>query len=195
MKKFTSTIALVILSFIALSCANDDNNNSDESNETNLLIGEWSMVDFTADLTNSFIFEGLPVNAQSDVEGSNFDYNIIFSEDNTLMTNGTYDITITTSVLGQIIDEQITSIPDAESSGMWSLEGNQLTTTGLSFSPVGNDTTDESIIGIGNISQLDETTLIITIDAEDNIPDDAELPDGSELNVTGDGTITFERIN
>lgn len=121
-----STIALLLVSFfIFTGCGDDDSNPILENN----LIGTWNMSSIDYSGTSTTSIPGIPnVTADFTGETTESDYEIIFNEDNTYSTSGSYTINVTSEVGGQAVTQPITvSAAQALGSGTWQLSGNTLT--------------------------------------------------------------------
>lgn len=193
MKHLKSIITLIILTFTLASCSTDD---APDSVDTNLIIGEWSMTEFTYNTETTVTFGGQTINSQGDGEGSNFDYNVTFSEDNTLVANGSYDLTITGTVNGEAISAQNSTVSEVNTNGDWSINGDQLTASGITTADIDNEffsgNAEEST---STITLLNSSTLRIESDFADAIPAGFEFPEGIDYNIDGTAIVTFTRVN
>ncbi|WP_339850091.1 lipocalin family protein [uncultured Dokdonia sp.] len=168
MKHLKSIITLIILTFTLASCSTDDDGGSNNVSEENL-IGTWSLTSSTEENSFSGDVQGTEFNAEITSTGSNFDLNIIFSDDNVVLANGSYDITIVSDFDGEVTTESDTiTVNNAE--GEWALEGDQLTLTGEPATTTG----DLEIIGaasasIFTITTLNETTLTLRLEGDQDL--------------------------
>ncbi|TVZ52126.1 hypothetical protein OD90_1290 [Dokdonia sp. Hel_I_53] len=176
------------------SCSSDDDNsfNIDES----LIVGEWTITDFDYDVDTTTSFEGQSITASATAVGSNFDYNIIFNKDNTLVADGSYDVTLETTVAGQSVGTETTTVSNIETSGEWSIDGDQLTFSGFTTGDMNNNGFGDDVSkSTSTITILNENTLQIVSDFEDLEGSGSDLPDGAELSVTGSAVMTLSRVN
>ncbi len=123
-----STIILLLLSFFILTGCGDDD--SDPVLDNNL-IGTWNMNNISYSGTSTTSYPGIPdVTATFTGESTESDYQIVFNEDNTYSTSGSYTINLTTEVGGQS-DTQSSTVSGAQAlgSGTWQLSGNTLSIT------------------------------------------------------------------
>lgn len=123
-----STILLFLVSlFIFTGCGEDDS----DPNLDNNLVGTWNMNNISYSGTSTTSFPGIPdVTGTFTGESTDSDYQIIFNEDNTFSSSGSYTINLTSEVAGQTVTQPVTVSGDqALGSGTWELSGNTLTTT------------------------------------------------------------------
>jgi hypothetical protein len=168
MKHLKSIITLIILTFTLVSCSTDDEGGSNNVNEENL-IGTWSLTSSTEENSFSGDVQGTEFNAEITSTGSNFDLNIIFSDDNVVLVNGSYDITIVSDFDGEVTTESDTiTVNNAE--GEWALEGNQLTLTGEPATTTGNlEIIGAASSSIFTITTLNETTLTLRLEGDQDL--------------------------
>lgn len=185
------SVIVLFLATISLNPRSCDDNTFNPDSQ-HLIVGQWELTSFTQETTLSLKALGQTRSEVIIGEGSNFDYTLTFNEDNTLITNGTYDFTVSVSSDGQTIPENTFTITDVNEEGLWSTEGDQLTFSGSLF--LRNDSYVPSK-NIPTISTLNTTTLIITMDLSGDISDDIELPNDAEFDSQGTVTITFTRIS
>lgn len=191
MKIFKSIITLFVLTITLASCSTDDN--APEVNN-DLIVGEWEITDLVSESTTTTTFNGESISASATGVGSNFNYTFTFNEDNTTTASGSYDFTVNTTIQGEEIT-QTTPIEDLMSEGTWSLEGDQLIFSGLTTTSSLPDGPFDQAQDAGSftIVVLNETTLILTSDVEaDNTQD---LPDGFEVSINGNTTLSLARVN
>lgn len=189
MKHFKSIITLFVLTIALVSCSTDDDA---PDVDTNLIVGEWAISDLTTDSDLSYTALGQTVTSTSNGNGSNFDYSVTFNEDNTLVANGSYDYTTTTSTQG-LEDTQTFAIDDVNTDGTWSISGDQITFSGFTTAQIDNDFISGEPTGSSTIVVLNETTLIISTDLANAIPLDS--PEGFDISLEGSSTVTLTRIN
>ncbi len=121
------TVRLLSLFFILIftACSSDDALVVATEN----LSGSWNLQRFDTEITTSFNVLGLPVTSRSDAIAEDIDVQITFSENpNTVVSDGSYTLVITTTVLGESQTEEI-STTDEILSGTWTLNGNEVTIT------------------------------------------------------------------
>jgi hypothetical protein len=168
MNHLKSIITLIILTFTLASCSTDDDGGSNNVSEENL-IGTWSLTSSTEENSFSGDVQGTEFNAEITSTGSNFDLNIIFSDDNVVLVNGSYDITIVSDFDGEVTTESDTiTVNNAE--GEWALEGDQLSFTG----EPAITTQDLEILDVASVSSLtittlNETTLTLRLEDEQDL--------------------------
>lgn len=153
------SIKLLLLFFISitvLSCSNDDEGGSQVGSDA-ALIGQWvgTGIDYSGNTVTEF--QGQTINADFVGEAFDIDYTLTFSENpNEVISDGTYSIELTTTILGQSTTETVPNIGFLES-GTWVKDGDQLTITN------NGQTTTATIVELTNdtlvISAVEEETL------------------------------------
>ncbi len=123
--KLFFTLSLLI--FIN-ACANDD----DVSTDPESLIGTWSAISFNADIESSTMVEEEDFLISTIALGSNFDYNVTFTE-SAFTTSGGYDMTTSGSFNGDIISESTDSYSNVSGSGTYTADNSSLTIGGSFF--------------------------------------------------------------
>jgi len=112
---------------LASACGGDDDNGGDEG-----LVGTWKAISFSADISSTTTGGGADVTSSNDINGSNFDYEVTFTE-SSFTTAGGYDISITTEIVSggtvNSIDTNDT-YSDVDGSGTYSTNGDEITLNG-----------------------------------------------------------------
>lgn len=132
----------------------------DEPETTPSLIGDWKATGLDAEVEFDVVVLGFPVTTTSDVTGSNFDYNVSFTE-TAINTNGSYDLTISTTVPGQGTESETRSFTDVTGNAAYTLDGDKLTITGSIF--------DLNLDGIDLDALSNSQELTVTFDDSDNV--------------------------
>lgn len=194
MKLLNSMIILFVLTIATVSCDNDEATAVDTTTSTDLLIGEWEITDF---VTNAMITSSFGAELRSAITegmGSNFDYTIIFNDNNTMTTNGSYDFTVTVFV-DDLQETRVISIEDTMIEGNWSQEEDQLILNGITSPAILPDSAINQVQVERTFTIIDitETTLILNSDLQEFIPQN--LPNGFEVNLSGSSVITLARVN
>lgn len=194
MKLLNSMIILFVLTIATVSCDNDEATAVDTTTGTDLLIGEWEITDF---VTNAMITSSFGAELRSAITegmGSNFDYTIIFNDNNTMTTNGSYDFTVTVFV-DDLQETRVISIEDTMIEGNWSQEEDQLILNGITSPAILPDSAinQVQVERTFTITDITETTLILNSDLQEFIPQN--LPNGFEVNLNGSSVITLARVN
>lgn len=195
MKKIKSIITLFILSSLIISCSSDDDSSNDV--DTSLIVGEWAIAELNYDIDLVATIAEQPFNSQTVGVGSNFDYTVTFNADNTLVANGSYDITTTTSANGESLPSETTSVSDLNSAGDWSIDGEEIIFTGFMTAVVETDViAGEQAETRATIVILNENTLQIQSDFdESSLAGGEELPQGIEIGLDGTSVMTLSRVN
>ncbi len=189
-KHFKSIITLVILTIIFTSCSTDD-----EINDVNttLIVGEWEITSLENNTTLDLTVEGQTATSTSYGTGSNFNYTITFNDDSSLIANGSYDYTVTSSTNGSEIT-QTTSFEDINTTGNWSVNGDQMSFTGfITFQTDNQIISDDINPGTSTITVLNETTLVLTTDLGNS--EISGFPEGVDYNFEGESIVILTRVN
>ncbi len=109
-----------LLSFFIFSCSGDDN-----SIDTANLSGEWELEAFNYEGTSSVSQNGQTYSSSYWGESSDIDAKVNFKDNNTLESEGSYLVTLTTNFEGGTT-EQILPIENFSGSGTFSVDGNTL---------------------------------------------------------------------
>lgn len=194
MKLFNSIFVVCVLTIVLVSCDDDDTTPVQSDVNVDLLVGEWELSESTMEAMVVSTFGGQTISATSEGMGSNYNYSILFNEDNTTTADGFYDFTVTISIQ-ETTNTQIILIEDTMTEGDWSLSEDQLTISGFTTAAIFPDSALDQVQEARSftITAIDETTLILTSDLQDSIPED--LPNESEVNLSGNSIITFTRVN
>nr|WP_321234280.1 hypothetical protein [uncultured Psychroserpens sp.] len=140
MKKLSYLFCLFIL-LSAFTCddeALEGDFVSDNANSDTELIGQWSTLTFEADISTSTEFAGQSFETEILVEGENFDYIVTFSETG-YTTNGSYDLTSTTSINGEASLPLTDSYSNVSGQGTYTIQGNTMLIDGSFFEVDGMD--------------------------------------------------------
>lgn len=133
MKKFVAFLSLFSL-LTAFTCENEpldsdiDNSVSDNSE----LLGDWSLVEFTVDLSTSTDFNGQTIGSDIDVQSTSADYTLTLAG-NTFTTNGSYSYNANVVVNGEQYPSDPYTLEDVSGDGNYSTNGNEITVDGQFF--------------------------------------------------------------
>ncbi len=187
MKHLKSIITLIVITFTLASCSTDDDGGSNNVSEENL-IGTWSLTATSQESSFSGSAQGNEVDATITSTGSNFDFTVVFNNDNTVSANGTYDETITSDINGTISTETQT-ITTNDEQAEWTLDGDQLTFEGEQLIAAGDlQIIQADIEPSFTIETLNETTLELRFNEEQNLGVDG-------LSYTINVVQTYARVN
>lgn len=137
MKKFLALLSLFTL-LTAFTCENEPLgdgvvSNSNNNNTTNVaLIGTWSLEDFSVSLNTVTNFDGETFASEIEIESTQEDYDLEFTE-TTFLTNGNYSYSTNITVDGEMMSSDTYTISSVEGNGSYSTNGNQMTTDGTFF--------------------------------------------------------------
>lgn len=112
--------------------------------------------------TTTVMADGLTIATQFVGVAQNIAYTLEFSENpNEFVSDGTYDIELTSTLLDQT-SAQTVELGDLSGSGTYTLDGTTLSVTGDLVSVQTGGVLGEETTGDITISQLTDTTLILT---------------------------------
>ena len=156
-----SIIYSLVLMLLLLSC----NTNDDENiNEPNPLVGTWNLVAESSSSTMLIEKEGMPIDTlRYSLVGKDFNFKVTFLENpNQIITEGYYNEILTKKEPHQnrITELRTVHADDKHFGESWSLNGNTL-----------NIKFNEDKFMIGEISLLDENTIIFNYSMEDRNED------------------------
>lgn len=124
-----------LLTLFAFICLVGACNNDDEASPTaaaNGLEGTWTAVEFSASTSTSSNINGQAFDSTSEIEGSNLDYDLVFTDD-AFTTNGGYTIAISASSGGQVVTNTTDTYTDVNGNGTYTVQGDSMTITGSFF--------------------------------------------------------------
>ena len=182
MKTKTTAILFLLILTAAISCKNDDDSTTDNPTNADLIVGTWDMADNTvtngnADLT----VQGIPINTDFTWTGSNMDYQLTFGDDNMVSENGSFDLNVIATVLGQPFNRTLnvatSTMADVIASGDYTVAGDQLMAQNNGM-PV-----------TASIMELTDTTLKLSLDLTQASPGEFDVSGSA----TGTNIITFTR--
>lgn len=171
--------------FLVLSCDNEpidftERAEPEPTPEADLIVGNWDLTEvLLSDATASFNVGGIPVTEPVTGSGSNYDLQLIFTEDMKVTATGSYLQNVNLTLGPQTYDQQQEiKASDFLNSGTWSRTASQLT--------IDNGVQEQKI----TILKLNDTALQLqlTITQTQTIQD---------IPATIDGTVTlnFSRSN
>jgi hypothetical protein len=211
MKK-ASLLLLIFISLTAFTCENEPldagveeaistNNPTDPTNPTNptnptdptSIVGIWRAVSFEASVESSITVLGLSTNVTSDTNGSNLDYTVTFTDNNTFATNGSYDVTSTVNVDGEPPATSTQNYDNVMGTGTYELTGANMITVDGAFYNLSVDGIDTS--AIADAPQEAQYTISADGLTLTFIQDQQELQnlDGIEISTTILATSIFTR--
>jgi len=173
--KLLKLMSLCLLVIFVSSCSSDDDsgNNAEAS-----LVGTWIANTVNYEGTTETEIQGQAIVAQFTGEGYNIDFSLTFTENpNNLTSEGSYDIELTTTVLGQTTTENVEDIT-WDVVGEWQRSGSTITVT----LPDG-ESADATIV------EITETTLTLSftdVRTENNA--------GIVVTTNTQGTATFTKM-
>ena len=111
--KLLKNFFTLVMVFTLIACSSDDDSVPYELNNTNLSAGSYDLTYFNSYTTATVDINGLEIISEFSATGETFQYTITFFEDGTYIADGQYVVNQTTTVAGQIT-EQDTYIVDED---------------------------------------------------------------------------------
>lgn len=179
MLKLTKLFFMLTLLTFMTACSNDDEESTPDASS---LVGTWSAVSFTADITSVV---AIPVTGDitstTNAVGSNFDYTVTFT-DAAFTTAGGYDVMTSGVAAGVNIPETTSTYSDVDGSGTYTSTDTELTISGsfYSFDVDGMD-----------LDALGETQ---TVEYEINSDDELIITQNETMETTAGGFTTTTTI-
>jgi len=170
--KFFKYAFIMLLATSFFTC----NNNEDNGNTDNLILGEWKVTEYVYDGTSTTVVQGIESTANFEGTAMDLDLSIQFSENpNEYSTSGDYSIELTTDIPGFPAVE--VPIEGFVGSGTWSMDGDELT-----LDPEGGD------VAIVRIIELTNEVFRMEYDI-----DRTDVQQGATIIYNISGIYTFER--
>ena len=111
--KLLKNLVVLVMIFSLNACSSDEDSDQYELNNTNLSAGSYDLTYFNSYTTATVDINGLEIISEFSATGETFQYTITFFEDGTYIADGQYVVNETTTVAGQIT-EQDTYIVDED---------------------------------------------------------------------------------
>ena len=111
--KLLKNFFTLVMVFTLIACSSDDDSVPYELNNTNLSAGSYDLTYFNSYTTATVDINGLEIISEFSATGETFQFTITFFEDGTYIADGQYVVNQTTTVAGQIT-EQDTYIVDED---------------------------------------------------------------------------------
>ena len=105
--KFLKILFVLFVVISITSCSSDDEVNQYDLNNANLSAGSFDLNYFSSNTTETVDINGLEVISEFAATGETFQFTITFFENGTYIANGQYVVIQTTTVSGQITEEDI----------------------------------------------------------------------------------------
>ena len=109
--KLLKNLVVLVMIFSLNACSSDEDSDQYELNNTNLSAGSYDLTYFNSYTTATVDINGLEIISEFSATGETFQFTITFFEDGTYIADGQYVVNETTTVAGQIT-EQDTYIED-----------------------------------------------------------------------------------
>ena len=109
--KLLKFLVVLVMIFSLNACSSDEDSDQYVLNNTNLSAGSYYLTYFNSYTTATVDINGLEIISEFSATGETFQYTITFFEDGTYIADGQYVVNETTTVAGQIT-EQDTYIED-----------------------------------------------------------------------------------
>ena len=111
--KLLKNLVVLVMIFSLNACSSDEDSVPYELNNTNLSAGSFDLTYFNSYTTATVDINGLEIISEFSATGETFQFTITFFEDGTYIADGQYVVNETTTVAGQIT-EQDTYIVDED---------------------------------------------------------------------------------
>ena len=111
--KLLKNLVVLVMIFSLNACSSDEDSDQYELNNTNLSAGSYDLTYYNSYTTATVDINGLEIISEFSATGETFQYTITFFEDGTYIADGQYVVNQTTTVAGQIT-EQDTYIVDED---------------------------------------------------------------------------------
>jgi len=111
--KLLKNLVVLVMIFSLSACSSDEDSDQYELNNTNLSAGSYDLTYFNSYTTATVDINGLEIISEFSATGETFQFTITFFEDGTYISDGQYVVNETTTVAGQIT-EQDTYIEDVD---------------------------------------------------------------------------------
>ena len=111
--KLLKNLVVLVMIFSLNACSSDEDSDQYELNNTNLSAGSYDLIYFNSYTTATVDINGLEIISEFSATGETFQFTITFFEDGTYIADGQYVVNETTTVAGQIT-EQDTYIVDED---------------------------------------------------------------------------------
>lgn len=172
MKNFRS-IMLIAALITCISCSNDDN---DPEVNSGLILGEWQFEEMSYTGTTTVTMEGQTSSLSYEAEAIDIDAQVIFNDQTTYRTQGSYTIRMTTIMEGQSY-EQDYPFSNVDGTGTYRIEGNTIFTN--ADVPAGSEHEYLMTAGEGTIMELTENRMVLFTSQEE-----ITTTDNMEMEVT-----------
>ena len=111
--KLLKNLVVLVMIFSLNACSSDEDSDQYELNNTNLSAGSYDLTYFNSYTTATVDINGLEIISEFSATGETFQFTITFFEDGTYIADGQYVVNETTTVAGQITEED-TYIEDVD---------------------------------------------------------------------------------
>lgn len=181
MKTIKNFCALVTC-LIVISCSGDDDN---PGIDQSLILGEWDLVEYNYSGNTSVTQGGSTITTSYIGEFYDLDAQVVFNENNSYSTAGSYVVKLTTTYEGETLVQDVPS-NDVSSTGTYRIESNKLITD---VSPQLQQPGDLNIvINEATIVELTSNRLVLSFEQEFNT-----TMEGMEMNLNVEGVQVYSR--
>lgn len=132
MKKLSVLLCLFTL-FFAFTCENEPLDFDVESSQTDSdLLGDWSLVEFSVQVSTSTDFQGQVISSDIDIYSTTVDYALNFTGSN-FTTSGGYSYVADIVANGMNVEGEPYTLENVSGSGSYSVNVNEMTIDGSFF--------------------------------------------------------------
>jgi hypothetical protein len=165
-----------------ISCSGDDDN---PGIDQTLILGEWDLVEYNYSGNTTVTQGGSTITSSYIGEFYDVDAQLIFSDNNTYSTAGSYMVKLTTTYEGETMVQDVPS-SDVASTGTYRIENNKLITD---VNPQLQQPGDlNMVINEGTIVELTSNRLVLSFDHDLNT-----TVEGMEMTINVEGVQVYSR--
>ena len=117
--KLLKNLVVLVMIFSLNACSSDEDSDQYELNNTNLSAGSYDLTYFNSYTTATVDINGLEIISEFSATGETFQYTITFFEDGTYIADGQYVVNETTTVAGQITEQDTYIVDDDNEQGTY----------------------------------------------------------------------------
>ena len=117
--KLLKFLVVLVMIFSLNACSSDEDSDQYVLNNTNLSAGSYDLTYFNSYTTATVDINGLEIISEFSATGETFQYTITFFEDGTYIADGQYVVNETTTVAGQITEQDTYIVDDDNEQGTY----------------------------------------------------------------------------
>ena len=117
--KLLKNLVVLVMIFSLNACSSDEDSDQYVLNNTDLSAGNYDLTYFNSYTTATVDINGLEIISEFSATGETFQYTITFFEDGTYIADGQYVVNETTTVAGQITEQDTYIVDDDNEQGTY----------------------------------------------------------------------------